>query len=360
MKNKIMFVIPALRDGGAERVITRLASGLTKKGYEIHILEFFKPVSGYVLEDAVHRHSMFAHEEEYRKTTFLQRNKLIRKMIKQIDPDAIVPFLEYVCQKVQLAVFGTKYFRRVTVTIRNSPTVGNWVYKLRRLTSIALSNSCITQSQRQKEFFPRWLRGKIDVVANPVDYIEEAFCENAQKVKFVAAGRLVPQKNYPLLIEAFARVAAQREADLDIFGAGELKESLREMVANKGLCDRIFIRDYSHDLLGEYRKSSIYVLSSDWEGMPNAMMEAMALGMPCIATDCPTGPAELIADGKTGLLVPMNDADALASAMIKLIDEPNLRKQMGLSAREYIIRTYGLESITQQWVEILKSRRVIE
>lgn len=358
--DKIMFIIPSIRNGGAERVITRLSSGLIDAGYEIHILEFFRPVQGYAVDSRVHLHSMFRNEAEYDQTPFLQRNKIIRRTVLDTDPDVVIPFLEYVCQKTQLALAFTRYFRRIVVTLRNSPTAGSRSVKLLRIISIILSVSCIAQTDRQKQYFPRWLQHKFFTIPNPVDYAKEAFCEHSEKVRFVAAGRLAAQKNYPLMLSSFAKVASSRDVYLDIFGVGELKDELNQMIQDLNISERAVLRDYSQNLTEEYRKASIYILTSDWEGMPNALLEAMALGMPCIATDCPTGPAELIPDERYGQLVPMKDEVALTCAMIKLVDSPKLRKENGRMAREYVIQSYGLEQVTTLWIEVLKKRGLID
>ena len=358
--NKIMFVIPSIRNGGAERVITRLSTGLIEAGYEIHIMEFFRPVQGYTLDSRVQLHSMFETEVEYDKTSFLMRNKMMRQEILSIKPDAIIPFLEYVCQKTQLSLLFTKYFKRIVVTLRNSPTVGKRKDKFLRLLSIWMSNSCIAQSKRQAGYLPGWLQHKIFAIANPIEYVEEPFCEKSKEIRFIAAGRLVEQKNYAFMISSFAKVAKHRNVYLDIFGVGEQKMQLSKMIDDLKLSEKITLRDYSQNLIEEYRKSSIYILTSNWEGMPNALLEAMALGMPCIATDCPTGPAELISDKKYGILVPMNDEEALVGVMIRLIDDPELRKELGHAAREHILGEYSLSRITAQWIEILQKRGLVQ
>lgn len=358
--NKIMFVIPSIRNGGAERVITRLSSGLIDAGYEIHILEFFRPLTGYAIDPRVHLHALFQSENEYNQTSFLQKNRLIRRAVLEAAPDAIIPFLEYVCQKTQLALAFTRYFSRIVVTLRNSPTAGSLSAKGLRLISIILSAACIAQTDRQMQYFPRSLQHKFVTIPNPVEYVEEPFCECAEKVRFVAAGRLVAQKNYPLMLSAFAKTAKSRDVYLDIFGVGELKNELMQMIQSLNISDRVTLKDYSQNLTAEYRKSSIYILTSDWEGMPNALLEAMALGMPCIATDCPTGPAELMPNEHYGLLVPMKDGEALTKAMIKLIDSPKMRESTGRMAREYVLQKYGLERITSLWIDALTKRGLID
>lgn len=358
--NRILFVIPSLRDGGAERVVSRLSAGFAEAGYEVHILEFFRPEAGYSLDDRVQLHSIFQQEAEYRALTFMQKNNAIRQQILAIAPDLIIPFLEHVCQKVQLATLFTNYFNKIVVSLRVSPSVGNAVHKACRLLSILLSPLCITQTESQKSYLPAFLQRKTKVIANPTNIPEEGFVDVAENCTFVAAGRLVRQKNYPLLLKAFARAAAERDVSLKIFGAGALKDDLQKLIGELGLSDRAELCGYSQDIVNDYRKCSIFVLSSDWEGMPNSLLEALALGMPCIATDCPTGPAELITDHENGLLVPMGDTDALAQAMLELADDIQLRRQLGENARNRVKRDYSLSHITNLWIDALTSKNLLQ
>lgn len=346
---KIMFVIPSLRDGGAERVITRLSAAMAEMEYEVHVLEFFRPASGYELSGKVRLHSMFATEDEYNRAGFWQRNRLMRRCVVEHGPDVIIPFLEYVCQKTQLALAGTAYFRRILVTLRVTPTIGSAFHKLRRTVSIALARACIAQTGSQREYLPAFLRKKTFVIANPMDKVEPPFEENAERFTFVAAGRLVAQKNYAMMIKAFAQVAGQRDAYLKIYGRGNQSGELSGLINELGVSGRAELMGYTDNIIAEYRKANVFLLTSNWEGMPNSLMEAMALGMPCISTDCPTGPAELIRSGENGLLIPMDDEDALVGAMLEMIDDPARRLEIGQAARRSIQSGYGISQIVDKW-----------
>lgn len=354
-----MFVIPSLRDGGAERVITRLSTGMVESGYEVHILEFFRPDSGYSLDKEVHLHSMFQREDEYSKTGFLKRTQMMRDIVLKNEPDVIIPFLEYVCQKTQIALIGTKYFKRVVVTLRVTPTIGSFTHKLRRFVSIAVSKACISQTESQKAYLPSVLHKKTFVIPNPVDEIQEPFNELNEPFTFIAAGRLVPQKNYPLMLRAFEKVAKQRKVFLRIYGNGQQAQNLKAFIDELKISDCASLMGYSKNIINEYRKANAFLLTSNWEGMPNSLMEAMALGMPCIATDCPTGPAELIKDGDNGLLLPMDDEESLVDAMLKLVDDKQLRIELGANARKYIMSEYSLPKITEHWVQVMRDLNLL-
>lgn len=356
---KIMFVIPSLREGGAERVITRLSAGIAELGYDVHILEFFRPGSGYEIDPNVHLLSIFQNEEAYNSVSFFKKNALMRKAITTVEPDVIIPFLEYVCQKTQLALLGTKYFNKVVVTLRVTPTIGNLAHKIRRFLSILFSRACIAQTESQKRFLNGILQKKTYVIANPVDQIDIPFSEPPGQITFISAGRLVPQKNYPMMIKAFAQVAQERDVYLQIYGAGKMEGELKRIIENLGISSRALLMGYSNNIIDDYRKANIFLLTSNWEGMPNSLMEAMALGMPCIATDCPTGPAELIKNEENGLLIPINNEKSLVCAMLKLVDCTSLRSSYGQAARSSIMSEYSRSAISERWVNILKEIKLL-
>ncbi|WP_289009931.1 glycosyltransferase family 4 protein [uncultured Thermomonospora sp.] len=167
-----------------------------------------------------------------------------------------------------------------------------------------------------------------------------------------AVGRLQHEKGFDLLIEAFEQVAAAHpDWQLRIYGAGPLKPALRSMIEQRHLYNHVLLMGPSDDLDAEYPKSSLLVLSSRYEGFGLVLLEAMAHGLPVVAFDCPHGPGEIIDHGRTGLLVPPQDVAALAAAVGKLIDSPELRAELGAAGRRKAER-YRPEIIARQWEEL--------
>ncbi|EDM69917.1 glycosyl transferase, group 1 [Roseobacter sp. AzwK-3b] len=144
----------------------------------------------------------------------------------------------------------------------------------------------------------------------------------------LACGRLTKQKDYPTLLRAFALLKGAK-LRLKILGEGELRERLQVMVMELGLAERVTFLGFQRDPFSYMRAADIFVLSSRWEGFGNVLVEAMAMGTPVVSTDCPHGPAEIIADGETGLLVPVDQPEALAESLQRLIDDPALRRRLG-------------------------------
>ncbi|MFI6507814.1 glycosyltransferase family 4 protein [Streptosporangium sp. NPDC050855] len=177
----------------------------------------------------------------------------------------------------------------------------------------------------------------------------------------VAAGRLVGQKGFDLLIPAFAKVVERHPGwRLRIYGTGPKKEALLALTAEHGLSDVVALMGRTEHLDEEMAKASFYVLSSRFEGLPMVMIEAMTQGLPVVAFDCPTGPADVLTPGVDGLLVPARDVDALAEAMIRLIEDPGLRRRMGAAAA-VTAREYAPEAVMPLWEdlfsELLERRR---
>jgi glycosyltransferase involved in cell wall biosynthesis len=170
----------------------------------------------------------------------------------------------------------------------------------------------------------------------------------------VAAGRLAPQKGFDLLIDAYAKVHARHpDWRLDIFGHGDLKPDLEARIAAHELTGAARLRGVTARLPEELSAAGMFVLSSRFEGLPMVLLEAMTLGVPAVAFDCPTGPAEIIENGRNGLLVPPQDTGALADGICELIERPELRARMRIAARESSAR-YSMPAVRDLWEELFR------
>ncbi|MFI7589899.1 glycosyltransferase family 4 protein [Spongisporangium articulatum] len=165
----------------------------------------------------------------------------------------------------------------------------------------------------------------------------------------VAAGRLTRQKGFDLLIGAWRPVvAAHPDWQLHIYGGGHLEADLRRQIDDLGLAESVRLMGFSDDLPRHLSQASLYVLSSRFEGFPLVLLEAMGCGLPVVAFDCPTGPADLIEDGVTGLLVPPKSKRRLSEAMLRAIEDPQLRRTMGRNAR-HLVESYSQAGIAERW-----------
>ncbi len=174
--------------------------------------------------------------------------------------------------------------------------------------------------------------------------------EPLENVKNIATfGRLSKQKNHQLIIKAFSQISNKYpDVCMKIYGEGEEEKNIRELIVQFGLVNRVRLMGNTKNVKEKMLETDIFVLSSNYEGLPNALIEAMAVGIPCISTECPTGPRDLIKNEVNGLLVPCNDTSAMASAMERLLLSYELRKKLGIAANKKIKEEYTIERIIKQ------------
>ena len=370
-KNKYLFVIPSLSKGGAQRVVSILASKLITQNRESIIVTHFIADQEYVVGENVKIICLSdLKEHEYRKKIsfkfLLQLAWKLRTVIKEEDPDYILPFLWTTCVRVDIALLFSKYKKRVIQTVRNNPYIFPEKALMKKYRDYLVKKSCMTivQNNDQKEYFSQDLHHKIHVLHNPIS--EELFSlaleKHEDEIHIIGVGRLEKQKNFPLLIRAFYDVYQKHpNVRLDIFGEGSLRKQLQEEINNLHLEHVVKLRGRSNSYTEIYAKASIFVLSSDFEGMPNTLLEAMAVGLPCISTNCPTGPKDIIKDEINGYLIPINDCKMLVDRIVALIESPSMANRIAIEGRKSIEKYYNSVSIVTKLIKICerKSEKII-
>lgn len=361
-KNKYLFVIPSLSKGGAERVVSILASELASKERESVIITHFIAEHEYEVGESVKVICLSdLKEPEYRKKIslffLLQLAWKLRTVIKEENPDYILPFLWTTCVRVDIALLFSRYKKRVIQTVRNNPYIFPEKTLMKKYRDYLVKKSRITivQNNDQKDYFSLKLHNKIHVLRNPI--AEELFSLKPKiskdEIHIIGVGRLEKQKNFSLLIRAFYEVYQKHpNVRLDIFGEGSLQNQLQDEINKLHLGHVAVLRGRSNSYKEIYTKASIFVLSSDFEGMPNTLLEAMAVGLPCIATNCPTGPADIINDEINGFLVSVNDCDKLSNIICKIIESPEISSKISVAAKKTVKELYTSDSVTQNLIRI--------
>ena len=320
---KIFYYINTISHGGAERVMTNLASEMAVRGHDCTIITSFTKEWEYPIGVGVKRISIY----DRPIGNFITRNyKLIsavRKLIKENEPDLLVTFMGEPNLRALPIVAGTG--TKLVMSVRNDPQkeyvghVKRWIAKY----IFPLADGMVFQTVDAKEWFPTRLQEKSVIIYNPVDYAFYNIELSGKRTGIVATGRLKPQKNHSLLIKAFAIIADKVEDDLTIYGAGE-QDALNNLIHNLGLDGRVHLLGQCGDVPNVLSKYRLYVLSSDFEGMPNALMEAMAVGLPCVSTDCPCGgPRKLFSNGLKDCLVPVGNEEKMTEKMLQLLTDAN-------------------------------------
>lgn len=285
-----------------------------------------------------------------------RRLRSLRRAIRDSQPQAVLSFLDKVNVTTILATRGLGL--PVLVSERIDPhyyAIGAIWTRLRRWT-YPLAQHVVVQSQGARDYFLPALRSTISIVPNPVHTAPGGAAPPAgpaAKRVVMGMGRLERQKGFDLLIRAFARLK-DRYPDwhLTILGDGPLRAELEALSDDLLLAGRVRLPGQVGDVYAELRQATIFVLASRFEGFPNALCEAMACGLPVIATDCPSGPAQIIRNGIDGRLVPREDVDALAAVLGELMADPAERSRLAARAPE-VTERFGLEKVMALWEDIL-------
>ncbi|QCP50008.1 glycosyltransferase family 4 protein [Trinickia violacea] len=366
---KIVLVVSAMGPGGAERVAAILSGAWTARSDSVTLVATYSKGgdSFFRLSDKVR--VIFLAERTARNASklfgYAARMAALRRIFVEEQPDVIVSFLTNVNVTAILASRGLRI--PVVACEHNDPAADGrsvlWKTLCRLVYPQASALTFLSESMAAE--FRRAREGVtpcIAVVPNPVP--DELFGiakprRAGGRKRLISVGRLHPQKHYELLIETFAKIADEFEDwDLWIWGEGSERSMLTDRIAKLHLADRVFLPGRTQAAWDEMAAADAFVLSSRFEGMPMALMESMALGVPAVAFDCPSGPRELMRDGQDGLLIPPGDSDALAAALRRLLSDGSLREELGNKGARSIRERYSVATILAVWDRLFARLRV--
>ena len=359
---KIAFHLNSLQQGGAERVVSNLANRFAKEGYEVVIATEWYGTDEFALDQKVRRvHVGLTKEDENRSriSKMLRRIWYLRRFMKKEKPDVVVAFTRGVLYRALAAGIGTGI--PVVISVRTDP-VGHYDKKADKLRIPLLfphAAGCVFQTEGAKAFFAPYLQENSRIILNPLNPKYVGVPEPAVRTKnVVQSGRLVDFKNQPMLIRAFLKVHEKHpDYTLKIYGPDSkdgTKEILESIIHENHAEDFVKLMGGSNTLEKDLADAALYAFSSDWEGLPNALMEAMALGLPVVSTDCPCGgPKTLIEDGVNGLLVPIMDEKAMTDGILRLIEDRELAEWLGREARKISERA-NEDAVFEQWQTYLQ------
>lgn len=351
---RILFVVPSFSGGGAERVVTVLASNLAERGYDVHCVIYYKAEHEYDFSKKIKLYNLSkGGEQAYSSMGMKAKICTLNNLISGIKPDYIIPFLPQVGFHVWLATLGRNY--KIIQTVRNDPR-NDPPSKLERIIRnlmLTFSWRNFVQNVDQLNYFPKFIKKKTTILPNPVP--EKLFqmnhVYNESITSIVSLGRLTKQKNFDMIIRI-----AQKTHELypymrfHIYGSGELKSDLEERIRRAELSNNVILEGRTNEPYEKMNAADIFILSSNYEGMPNALLEAMALGIPCISTNCPTGPSDIIIPNENGVIVDIDDDKAAAQALLGWINDPNELKCIGEKARQTILTKYSADVITKRFL----------
>jgi len=351
---RLTFITGSLGGGGAERVVAELATEMARKGHEISIVVIAARDHQYTIDPAV-KVVDCSKKHAVRGLSFLQRVSDIRRALQELSPDTVISFNTPVNIYALLACRHLPC--RLIVAERNDPVLYPADKKTRLLRNLLYKKAdrFAFQTKEAQAFFSRDIQRRSTVIFNPINPCMPDPVEGPRSRRFVMAVRLEPQKNIRMAIDAFYQIAGEYpDFTLEIYGRGGLKEELQQQIDRLGLSGLVKLMGNSSTLYEDIKDAYAFVLSSDFEGMSNSMLEAMTLGIPTISTDYPSGGARAVIEhGVNGLLIPVGDTDALAQAMKSLIEDASLAQTLsrgGVKLRD----TLSVESITDQWLKFVE------
>ena len=357
---KLVLVISTMTSGGAERVLSTLAGCWARQGRDVTLITTHDDGNPpfYTLDPAVkHRPILLSDIPGGGYVSNVKRVRALRAMIKDEAPDLVVSFLDYTNILVLLACRGLSV--PVIVSERLDPRIHRLspVWNTMRRLLYPGAAVLVNQTEAAASWFRGWMKDKIRIVPNPVPPPpdDDAPPElDLPHPSLVAMGRLHPQKGFDTLLRAM-RIVHDRRSDLHltILGEGDLRGELEALRNELGLRDVVALPGRVKRPHAVLRQAKIFIMSSITEGFPNVLCEAMSVGLPVISTDCPSGPAEIIAEERSGLLVPVGDPEALAAAIVTLMGDEDRRHSMGEAGRA-IVKAYALERVLELWDEVLR------
>ncbi|MBP9997230.1 MAG: glycosyltransferase [Lachnospiraceae bacterium] len=357
---RITFVTLSLQRGGAEGVIARLCNDELIKNHEVNIVMCMCREVQYELDQRIRLFRVDDGEIQYANmaSRFAVRRKRLDAILQELNSDVIISFLPE--PNFLVLSMRRKVGCPVIISVRNDPAreYANKAYNIMMKQLYPKADGYVFQTEDAKAYFSccNKITDRGVVIPNALTRSHENMTPVSQRKKsIVHVGRLDRQKNHKLLIDAFIDIADKYpEYTLDLYGEGALENDLRKYIGTYAVEDRIIFHGNVKNLHEKIKDASMFVLTSDYEGMPNALMEALALGIPCIATDCPCGgPKALIKHEHSGLLVPVGDQKALMSAMERLLDNRSEAEEMAKNAIDSM-HDYYADIIHAKWAKYIE------
>ena len=351
---RILILIPRMGGGGAERVVSIIANSLSEK-YMVQITTLVSDESFYHLNSTVRLTSAKYSINRTNKITrlmsmgcnFISSVFFTRKTIKEFKPDIVFSLLEEMDIVTYLAIRGLKGFKWIC-SERNDPHQRN--AKLQHFLE-RIYQKCdvlVCQSQTVANYYS--MVNRKAVIPNPVDF--ENYPERVQEgvpPKIVAVGRLVPQKNVEMLIDAFSMIAPDYpNATVTVYGEGPEREKLEALISKKKLKGRVSLPGANRNVLEAVRDAAIFAFPTNYEGFPNVLVEAIAMGIPVVSTNFATGIAKEIVNEDVGIVVPCGDTSRFAQAIADLLSNHEKRIHIRSVSRR-AVEPFAVEKVINMW-----------
>ncbi len=346
----ITFVCQYLAKGGAERVMSILINYFALSKYKVRVIVLYENIIDYDIDPNVE--TIYLNWKRKPKISeYIKNLKELRVLLKNT---IIISFLYTAIRDTVLATILLE--KKLIVSERNDP-YNDPPGKLRRLIrtiSYLFADKIVFQTKDAMDYFPKIIRKKGVIIENPIKSNLPVKKSGYREKTVVSICRITAQKNIKLGIDAFSDfLKTHPEYIYNIYGDGELYDEIEQYIINKNLQNKVFLKGFIKNIHEEVINAMMYISSSNYEGISNSMLEAMALGLPVICTDCPIGGSrQVIKNGINGILTPVGDAVELTKAMLLIANDFKFRQTLSNNARS-VNEKYKTSSICNMWEELV-------
>jgi len=345
---RILFLTSSLTSGGSERVVSLLANKFVEKGYGVEIALLKYEDVFYPIDKRIRVHIA---KIEAGGNNILRVMRWLRMHVRQSSPDVVIAFTEGVYCAAICAMIGIN--TPIISSERNDPAFMSPARKLLRRIFLRRTTWLVVQTERIKQYFNRQIQEKTSIIYNPVnERVYGVETCNCRQKRITNVARLYPQKNQNMLIDAFSELSERfPEWTLDIYGVGPLHDELQAHIDKLRMDNRIFLKGQSDKVIDELNQSRIFCLSSDFEGMSNAMIEAICLGVPIVSTQV-SGTEEFLRNGENSLLIDVGEKEQLKDALETLMGDEMMQKKFS----EELLKlkdNFQIDEIVMQWENLV-------
>ena len=348
---KVIFALPNMSSGGAERVVSILANNMSRKNISVEIWLYYGFSLHYPLDSSVRIAFLDLSNLSTVNRISAIHNRL-RDEKKTKERIVFVPFLSAILKVSVIANLGIGI--PLVACERNNPYIHGSKLHQRLWAQIPFlrADHCVFQTPDARAYYSLVSDNKCSVITNPIPKSSYSWNGSASPQKLISVCRLHRQKNLPMTIDVIDRLKdVFPDIHLDIYGDGDLKESLEAEILKRGLSKHVALKGLTKEVPLRLANSSVFISTSDYEGISNSMLEAMSVGMPIVCTDCPIGGARLMLRGGAGVLTPIRDVNLFVSEVENLLNNPEQAIKLGQKAKEVSLQ-YSAERITQMWLSV--------
>lgn len=353
-KKEIIIVINYMANGGAQRVLSELANEWSINGHKITIVQTTPELmnNSYTINKNIELINI-------KNTTskiynFINTLFQLFKIIKERKNATVINFLNsnliFVC--ISTLFLNNRFVFSERCCPKKSPKTR--IKRLIRDFLYHFCNKCVFQTIEARKYFSKKIQQKSVIIPNPINSNLPDIYSGERNKTIVAIGRLNEQKNYTMLIKAFSKLSLEYpDYKLEIYGQGEEKELLNNLIIKYSMQNQIYLMGFCKDIFNKIKDCSMYVSSSNYEGISNSMLEALSMGLPVIATDCPVGGARMVIENEVnGLLIPVGDETRLYKSMKRIIEDKIFAKKISNEAVKIRVK-YPIEKIASEWIKII-------